>query len=96
MLALLRQRNFGLLWWGGLISFIGDWVLFVTLPLYVYNMTDSVLAMGSMFFVGRLPSILLGSLAGVYVDRWDRKWTLVISSLLLGPLLLLLLFVQAP
>jgi MFS family permease len=96
MLALLRQRNFGLLWWGGLISFIGDWVLFVTLPLYIYNLTGSVLAMGGMFLVGRLPSILLGSFAGVYVDRWDRKWTLVISSLLLGPLLMLLLLFQSP
>jgi len=96
MLALLRQRNFGLLWWGGLISFIGDWVLFVTLPLYIYNLTGSVLAMGGMFLIGRLPSIFLGSFAGVYVDRWDRKWTLVISSLLLGPLLMLLLFFQSP
>jgi MFS family permease len=96
VLYLLRQRNFALLWWGGLISYIGDWVLFVTLPLYVYTLTDSVLAMGAGFLVGRLPSILLGSVAGVFVDRWDRKWTLVVSSLLLAPLLLLLLFFRSP
>lgn len=96
VLNLLKQRNFALLWWGGLISFIGDWVLFVALPLYVYNLTGSVLATGMGFLAGRLPSILFGSVAGVYVDRWDRKWTLVASNLLLGPLLLPLFFLQSP
>ena len=49
MLTLLRQRNFGLLWCGGLISFIGDWVLFVSLPLYILELTKSVVAMGIVF-----------------------------------------------
>src|SRR5213076_81546 len=96
MLNVLRQRNFALLWWGGLISFIGDWALFVSLPLFVYKLTGSVLAMGTMFLISRLPSIFLGSVAGVYVDRWDRKWTLVITNLLLAPLLLPMVLVQSP
>jgi hypothetical protein len=33
MLAILRQRNFALLWLGGLISFVGDWVLFSALTM---------------------------------------------------------------
>jgi MFS family permease len=94
VLDLLRQRNFGLLWWGGLISFIGDWILFVSLPLYVLNITGSVPAMGALILVGRLPSILLGSIAGVYVDRWDRKWTLVICNVILGFVIAPLIFVQ--
>jgi hypothetical protein len=35
MVAVLRQRNFALLWFGGLISMLGDWMLIVALPLYV-------------------------------------------------------------
>ncbi|HYP40200.1 MAG TPA: MFS transporter [Chloroflexia bacterium] len=80
MLALLRQRNFSLLWFGGLISFTGDWVLFVALPLYIYNLTGSVLATGTLFITSLLPHVLLGSVAGVYVDRWDRRRILIITN----------------
>ncbi len=43
MLATLRQRNFALLWLGGPISTMGDWVLNVGLPIYAYLLTRSVL-----------------------------------------------------
>ena len=67
LLGVLRQRNFALLWWGGLISLAGDWVLMIGLPLQVYRMTGSTLATGTMFMAGLLPSLLLGSVAGVFV-----------------------------
>ncbi|MEO6456744.1 MAG: MFS transporter [Chloroflexia bacterium] len=95
MLELLRRRNFALLWFGGLISFIGDWILFVGLPVYIYQLTDSVLATGIMFVVGRLPSIAFGSVAGVFVDRWDRRRTMVVTNLLVVPLLMPLLLVDS-
>ncbi len=95
MLKVLRQRNFGLLWSAGLISMIGDWVLFISLPLSTYNLTQSTLATGIMFMVGTLPRILLGSLAGVYVDRWDRQRTMVVADLSRAVLILLLLFVRS-
>ena len=93
MFTLLRQRNFALLWFGGLISLTGSWVLQVALPFYVYQMTGSSLAAGMMAIVHTLPAIGLGSLAGVLVDRWDRKRTMVIANGLQGLLLLLLLIV---
>jgi MFS family permease len=96
MLALLRQRNFGLLWCGGLISFIGDWVLFVSLPLYILQRTGSVVAMGTLFIVNILPGLFLGSVAGVFVDRWDRRRVLVITNLMLVPLYSLLLLFNTP
>lgn len=93
MLAVLRQRNFGFLWFGGLISLTGDWMLRIALPAYVFELTHSTLATGVMFIAGTLPSLLLGSVAGVFVDRWDRQRTMVIINLLqavgLLPLLLM-------
>ena len=81
MLAALRQRNFAYLWFGQVISLIGDWVLFVALPFYVYSLTGSTLATGIMFIVQTIPMIFFGSVAGVFVDRWDRKRTMLIANL---------------
>ncbi|HEY3028636.1 MAG TPA: MFS transporter, partial [Bradyrhizobium sp.] len=96
MFAILRRRNFALLWFGQLISIIGDWVLFIALPFYVYDMTGSALATGMMFAAQLLPSLLLGSVAGVFVDRWNRKRVMIASDVLRGLVLLLLLVVRSP
>src|SRR5215211_8296305 len=96
MFRLLRQRNFALLWFAGLTSMIGDWVLFIALPIYTYNLTQSSLATGIMFMAGTLPRILVGSVAGVFVDRWDRRQTMVIADVSRVVLLLLLLLVRSP
>jgi len=91
MLAVMRQRNFALLWCGQLISMLGDWVLLVALPFYVYQRTGSALATGAMFIVETLPRLFLGSVAGVFVDRWNRRWTMIAAdfsrALILLPLL---------
>jgi Na+/melibiose symporter-like transporter len=52
--------------------------------------------MGLYFVVAAIPGILLGSIAGVFVDRWDRKWILVATSLALAPVYCLLFLVNAP
>src|SRR4051794_39934174 len=95
MLAILRQRNFALLWLGGLISFVGDWVLFIALPVYVYDLTGSALATGGMFIAQTAPRLLLGSIAGVFVDRWDRRKTMIVANVLSAAALLLLLPVRS-
>jgi MFS family permease len=95
MLTTLRQRNFALLWFGGLISFAGDWALIIGLPVYVYDLTGSALATGAMFIAQSLPRLLLGSLAGVFVDRWDRKRTMVAANLAQALVLPALLLVRS-
>lgn len=91
MIALLRQRNYALLWSSQLISQLGNWALLAALPFFVLQLTGSVLATGIMFIVEVIPTILLGSVAGVFVDRWDRKWTMIGANVARGMLLLLLL-----
>lgn len=94
MLALLRQRNFMLLWSGGLVSQTGDWLLHIGLPVYIYLTTGSALTTSMTLIVAFLPNILLSSVAGVFVDRWDRRRMMIISNLLLGLGLLPLLLVH--
>ena len=95
MIVALRNRGFAFLWLGGLISVTGDWVLMVGLPIYVYVLTRSVLLTSFMLLASAVPNVLLGSLAGVFVDRWNRKRTLVVANLLLALGLLPLLFVHS-
>lgn len=94
MIATLRQRNFALLWLGGLISQTGDWLLMIGLPVYVYVLTGSALATSITLITGYIPTLLLGSVAGVFVDRWDRRRTMIICNLLLAFGLLPLLIVH--
>ena len=82
MLAVLRRRDFSLLWLAGLVSVAGDWVLMTALPFYVYVETGSTLATAGMTAAELAPAILLTSLAGVFADRWDRKRVLVVTNLL--------------
>ncbi|MGI8855933.1 MAG: MFS transporter [Thermomicrobiales bacterium] len=95
MLAILRQRNFALLWIGQLISVFGDWVLLIALPFYIFDLTGSALATGAMFMAQTVPRVLLGSVAGVFVDRWDRKRTMIAADLSRAALILALLTVHS-
>jgi MFS family permease len=96
MLATLRHRDFALLWIAGFVSVAGDYALIVALPLHAYALTGSALATGGVFAASLLPRVLLGSVAGVFVDRWDRKRTMVVADLLRAAALLPLLAVDSP
>jgi MFS family permease len=94
MLSTLGNRNFALLWLGGVISLAGDWVLNIGLPIYVFLLTHSVLVLSIALLAVSVPNILLGSVAGVFVDRWDRRRTLIVTNLLLALGLVPLLLVR--
>jgi MFS family permease len=91
----LRQRNFFLLWLAQLISRSGDWLLLIALPFFVYGLTNSAFSMGTTFILQMAPRVLLGSLLGVFVDRWNQKWVMIGADLARALLLLPLLLVQS-
>ena len=90
---LVRNRDFGLAWVGGLVSMLGGWALWIALPLHVYSVSGSALATSGVVAALVAPGILLGSVAGVFVDRWNRQGTLVVGNLLLAAATLPLLAV---
>ena len=95
MLRLLRNRNFSLLWLGGLISLMGDWALTVALPFEVYRRTGSTVATAGIVLAGVLPAFFLSSAAGVFVDRWNRRRLMVLVNIGLAITMLPLLAVDA-
>ncbi|MBO0841113.1 MAG: MFS transporter, partial [Sciscionella sp.] len=95
MLGVLRHRDFTLVWLAGLISETGDWLLITGLPVYVFTLTGSSLVMSTVFIAELIPNVVLGPLAGVLVDRVDRRGLLVIVLLMQSALLLCLFAVSS-
>ncbi|MFI7133799.1 MFS transporter [Nonomuraea sp. NPDC050153] len=91
-----RNRDYRRLLLAGLISQTGDWVISTGLAFHVYRLTGSTLSTAIMLLVARLPDVVLGSVAGVLADRWDRRRVLVVTDLLLALGLLPLLAVRGP
>jgi len=96
MIAVFRNRNFSLLWAAGLISMTGNWMLIVALPFYVYDLTGSALATSGLLMAMIIPGLLFSSVAGVFVDRWDRRRTMIVVSLLQALIIPVLLLVKSP
>jgi MFS family permease len=73
----LRHRNFRLFFGGQSISVIGTWMTRVATSWLVYRLTGSALLLGTIGFAGQIPTFLLAPIAGVIVDRIDRRKVLV-------------------
>ena len=78
----LRSRNFRLFFIGQAISLIGSWMTRLATSWLVYRLTESEFLLGLVSFAGQLPSMVLPPLAGVWLDRWDRRTVLIATQVL--------------
>ena len=78
----LRARNYRLFFAGQSVSLIGTWMTRIATSWLVYRLTDSPVLLGIVGFASTIPSFLLGPIAGVLVDRWDRHRTLTLTQVL--------------
>ena len=95
MLSIFRNRSFTLLWAGQLISSMGSAFTTLAASILVYRITGSAFSVGLMLIATAGPTILIGLIAGVIVDRYDRKRIMLVSELL-RPLLILLIPILIP
>jgi MFS family permease len=78
----LQYRNYRLFFSGQGISLIGTWMQRIALPWLVYHITGSVFLLGLVGFAGQIPTFLLAPVAGVFTDRWNRYYVLIVSQVI--------------
>lgn len=86
----LSNTGFLFLWLGQLNSQLADRLFVYVLMIIAYSLTKSNLGVAVPLLAFGVPSLLFGPLAGVFVDKWDRKGILTITSIIRGGLILLI------
>lgn len=93
--ALLRIRDFRVLWSAQVVSDVGDGLTATALLLLVNHLTGSAAALAAMAIALAVPPLTIGLIAGTYADRWDRRRIMLASDLLRGLLVLGFVFVDS-
>jgi MFS family permease len=92
--VVLRNKDFRTLYIGAIISQLGNSLTRVALPFFALQVTHSVTSMGIIIGLQMLPWVVVGPTVNVYLDRFPRKSTLIVISLLQFLLMLALPFVN--
>jgi predicted MFS family arabinose efflux permease len=75
-----RFRTFVVVWFGQLVSLVGSSLTWFGLSVWVFLETGSVTDLSLMLLASNLPRVLLSPVAGALVDRWDRRWVMILSD----------------
>ncbi len=81
---MLRQsgmRGFFVIWAGQALSMLGSGLSGFALGVWVYQKTGSATQFAMIALAATLPAVLVSPLAGVLVDRWDRRRVMILSDL---------------
>lgn len=68
------------IWTGQAFSLVGSKVAQFALIWWLTKLTGSATVLATASLVGLVPEIVLGPLAGVYVDRWNRRWVMIVAD----------------
>ncbi len=75
------KKKFAIIWSGQLFSILSSATAQFAIVLWIGMETGSAEALAYATIAGLLPQIVLGPFAGVFVDRWNRKWTMIGADL---------------
>ena len=90
-----EKRNFWLFAMGRLVSLTGTGVHNIAVPLFILDVTGSGMVMGTFMIIFLAPRLILYPIAGVFGDRFSRKWIMVWMDFGRGVLLLGMAFLAA-
>jgi MFS family permease len=90
----LRIPDYRRLFAGQVVSDIGDGITMFLVLLVIFDLTGSNIALALMAIAEAVPAFTVGLVAGVYVDRWDRRRVMLASDLLRAAIVLTFAFVQ--
>lgn len=79
--ALLSNRSFLSVWISSIVSGLGDKIAIIALYVLVYNLSGRAVNLGLLAAVQIVPALLVGPLAGLILDRYNRKAVMVWSDL---------------
>ena len=81
--GILSQPNFARLWYGQIISSLGDrfYLLALLLILGIHQGLNAGKESARMTFCAMLPGLLLAPLYGWIIDRYSRRWVMVYADL---------------
>ena len=82
--AVLRNRNYSLLFWGQLVSAAGTQMQVVAVAWQVYLLTHSAIALGLIGLVQAIPRLIFSLVGGVFADVFDRRKLLLIIEITLA------------
>ena len=85
---------FRCLWFGQMVSLMGDWLNLIASATLVSSLTESGMAVGALFVVRWLAPFLISPVAGVAADRYDRRKLLILTDLGRGVVVVGFLLVQ--
>ncbi|MCK9223798.1 MAG: MFS transporter [Candidatus Muirbacterium halophilum] len=89
-LLIFDNKNFGLLWFGQMVSQIGDRIFSIAVMWYILDITNSAQSASYVMFFSIIPVILLACFTGVVVDRFNKKNIIVLSDIIRGILIIFL------
>ncbi|MFD5854024.1 MFS transporter [Cytobacillus pseudoceanisediminis] len=75
-----KNRSFVFVWLGNGVSELGGSFGTFCNSILIYQLTNSTMALGSMWLLYFLPSLILQLFIGPFVDRWSRKWIMIFSQ----------------
>jgi MFS family permease len=87
---LALNGSFSALWVGQLISLFGDRANQIAVVFLVLRATGSPVAVALVFVAATIPNLVLGPVAGTFVDRWSHQETMVVSDILRAAAVLLI------
>ena len=88
---LLKDKNFFLLWFAQIVSNFGDRLNQMALIGLIYIRTPgSTIELAKLLSFTIIPVFIIGPIAGIYVDRWNRKSTMIACDIIRGILVLLI------